>query len=149
MRDTRLLFRTWLSLGPIKGAMTLFSLNPFCKCIVMPNFRIVPKFWGDFFTENDQSVLDKSLFKINTLTKCRVMPLIAPNTQPKCATVTLFPHMPLFWHQRVSTIFLWIFLRCISVQNLSINRKKYWLKRATKIKKTVVVIDSFGMQWPA
>ena len=27
------------------------------------------------------------------------MPLITPNLQPKCATITLFPHMPFFRHQ--------------------------------------------------
>ena len=29
---------------PIKGAMTLFWIKPFYKCIVMPLFRIIPKF---------------------------------------------------------------------------------------------------------
>ena len=86
---------------PIKGAMTLFWIKPFYKCIVMPLFRIIPKFWDDFVYWKQPVCLDMSLFRINTLTKCRVMPLITPNTQPKCATITLFPHMPLFRHQRV------------------------------------------------
>ena len=30
-----------------------------------------------------------------------VMTLFRHNTQPKFATITLFPHMPLFRHQRV------------------------------------------------
>ena len=29
------------------------------------------------------------------------MTLFRHNTQPKGATIILFPHMPLFWHQRV------------------------------------------------
>ena len=29
------------------------------------------------------------------------MTLFRPITQPKCATITLFPHMPFFRHQRV------------------------------------------------
>ena len=86
---------------PIKGAMTLFWIKPFYKCIVMPLFRIIPKFWDDFVYWKLPVCLDMSLFRINTLTKWRVMPLITPNTQPKCATITLFPHMPLFRHQRV------------------------------------------------
>ena len=56
----------------------------------MPLFRIIPKFWDDFVYWKQPVCLDMSLFRINTLTKCRVMPLITPNTQPKCATITLF-----------------------------------------------------------
>ena len=95
---------------PIKGAMTLFWINPFCKCIVMPLFRIIPKFWEDFVYWKQPVCLDMSLFRINTLSKCIVMPLIKPNTQPKCATITLFPHMPLFRHQRVTLNVYWIHL---------------------------------------
>ena len=29
---------------PMKGAMTLLWIKPFYKCIVMPLFRIIPKF---------------------------------------------------------------------------------------------------------
>ena len=36
--------------------------------------------------------------------KIAVMTLFRHNTQPKCATITLFLHMPLFRHQRVSQI---------------------------------------------
>ena len=41
--------------------------------------------------------------------KCTVMTLFRHNTQPKCATITLFPHMPLFRHQRVHS-YLWRYL---------------------------------------
>ena len=34
---------------PIKGAMTLFWIKPFYKCIVMPLFRIIPKFFWWFY----------------------------------------------------------------------------------------------------
>ena len=77
---------------PIKGAMTFFWIKPFYKYIVMPLF------WTFLCTKNNQSVylVDMSLFRTNTLNKCRVMPLITLNTQPKCATITLSTYMPLF-----------------------------------------------------
>ena len=39
---------------------------------------------------------------MNTLTKCRAITLVRPNEQR--ATLTLFPHMPLVHHQKVSEI---------------------------------------------
>ena len=43
-----------------------------------------------------------TLFWSKLFYKCTVMTLVRHNTQPKCATITLFPHMPLFQHQRVN-----------------------------------------------
>ena len=44
-----------------------------------------------------------TLFWSKLFYKC-VMTLFGHNTQPKCATITLFPHMPFFRHQRVLRI---------------------------------------------
>ena len=42
-----------------------------------------------------------TLFWSKLFYKCTVMTFFRHNTQSKCATITLFPHMPLFQHQRV------------------------------------------------
>ena len=78
--------------------MTLFCIKPFYKCIGVPLFRIIPKFWVDFVCVLKTTSLYRHvmyIFRISTLTKCRVMPLITPNTQPQCATITLFQHASL------------------------------------------------------
>ena len=45
-----------------------------------------------------------TLFWSKLFYKYTVMTLFRHNTQPKCATITLFLHMPLFQHQRVIPI---------------------------------------------
>ena len=42
-----------------------------------------------------------TLFWSELFYKYTVMTLFRHNTQPKCATITLFPHIPFFRHQRV------------------------------------------------
>ena len=46
-----------------------------------------------------------TLFWSKLFCKRIFMTLCTHNTQPKCGTITLFPHMPLFQHQRV-TLFM-------------------------------------------
>ena len=45
-----------------------------------------------------------TLFWSKIFYKCAVMTLFRRNTQPKCVTITLFPHMPFFRHQRVQRL---------------------------------------------